>query len=275
MTIKETYHNFIASLSPLYEEREATSITRIVFEDAFKITNFERTESFEQNELKDEILKRLLTKEPIQYILGEGDFYGLKFKVSPAVLIPRQETEELIYQIIQNNKQQAVSILDIGTGSACIPLTLKKEMPKCQVVGIDVSEAALEIARQNARLLNIEVEFIQKDILTTTTLNQKWDVIVSNPPYIPYEEMKLMPDNVLEYEPHLALFVENEDSLIFYQKITNFAFENLNKNGQLYFECNEYNATEVLKFVEKKGFKNVLLIKDINGKDRIVKGVKL
>ncbi len=220
------------------------------------------------------ILNDLQLGKPIQYILSEAHFYGLVFKVNEHVLIPRPETEELVDWIIaDNNLQFAVSdikILDIGTGSGCIPVTLKKHLPQAQVSTLDVSAEAIAVARQNAMQNGVEVDFIEADILSFKS-ELKFDVIVSNPPYIRLLEQAEMHENVLANEPHLALFVSDEDPLIFYKAIANFAQTNLNPGGRLYFEINEYLGEETVDMLDDKGFKNIELRKDMQGKNRMVR----
>ncbi len=262
----------------IYEEREAESIARIVFEDAFQIHNFHRQDDLSSEYLTrlGEIEKRLLSHEPVQYILGLADFYGLKFKVNKHVLIPRQETEELVLWILEEGNKRVqkteIKVLDIGTGSGCIPITLKKKMPNWKIDALDVSEQALIIARENAERNNTEINFFQLDILNETLWNDldEYDIIVSNPPYIPENEEKLMPENVLKFEPHLALFVKDGNPLIFYEKIARFAVEKLNHRGELFFEVNEFNANQVLQIVENMNFAKTTLKQDLNGKFRMI-----
>jgi len=275
-SIKNTYQQFLKNISTQFEAREAISIARIVFEDAFKLFDYESSKAFIGTDILQEIEARLLKNEPVQYILGQADFYGLKLKVSPAVLIPRPETEELVYWILENKGIENPTILDIGTGSGCIPITLKKKMPQAKISAIDVSPTALDIARTNAALNKTKVSFILTDILEERlwSMLASFDIIVSNPPYIPQDERKLMPKQVLNYEPDLALFVENEQPLIFYIKIGQFALQHLNKGGQLYYECNEFNAKEVVELLEKMGFSKVELEKDLEGKERMIRALK-
>ncbi len=276
-TIKHTYQQFLRNLSNKFEHREAISIARIVFEDAFKLFDYESNKNFNGTTTLQEIEARLLNNEPVQYILGQADFYGLKFKVSPAVLVPRPETEELVYWILENQVKDNPTILDIGTGSGCIPITLKRKLPRADISAIDVSSTALDIAKANADLNKVAVSFILTDILEERLWSNlpSYDIIVSNPPYIPYREKPLMPKQVLDYEPELALFVENDHPLVFYKKIGLFALKHLNQGGQLYFECNEFNAEEVATLLEKMGFSKVELVKDMEGKERMVRAVKL
>lgn len=266
-------------MSVVYDAGEARSIARIVFEDALRVHDIQSKAplfSIQEEELHH-IQARLLQHEPIQYILEQADFYGLKFKVNRNVLIPRQETEELVYWILETIQKEIknanLKILDIGTGSGCIPITLKKKMPQLNVSAIDISTEALDVAKYNADLNKTSIEFIQSDILDPDQqqLLISYDVIVSNPPYIPLEERALLASNVTEFEPALALFVSDENPLIFYNTIAEFAKVHLNPNGYLFFECNEYNASEVIQLLENKLFMNIKLHKDINGKDRMIR----
>ena len=278
-TILNRYKDFISLLSPIYGEGEARSMGRIVFEDAFKIFDFSE-QTFPEVHLDRllEIQKRLLNQEPIQYILGQADFYGLKFKVDNRVLIPRPETEELVHWIIQHVKQskRKVSILDIGTGSGCIPITLKRNLPDCKVSACDISKDALAVAKENAQFNEVDIDFYRINILDQKEwINlPEFDIIVSNPPYIPFEEKVLMPKNVLEYEPELALFVENNEPLIFYQTIVELAMQKCKTNGLLYFEMNEYNANDVRDLMTNQGFDSVEIQKDLQDKNRMIRGYK-
>lgn len=218
------------------------------------------------------IIERLIKNEPIQYILGRAYFYDRPFKVSEHTLIPRQETEELVHLILTYVKgKQNLSILDIGTGTGCIPITLKLETPSHQVAAIDISQDALEIARGNARDLHTKVAFKQLDILEKEP-SKSYDVIISNPPYVLNSEKLAMKDNVLDYEPHLALFVENNNPLLFYKRITELSAQYLNPNGRLYFEINEQFGNQVVELLKEHSFNEVKLYQDLNGKDRFVSG---
>lgn len=229
-----------------------------------------------------QVLHRLKTGEPLQYVIGDTVFYGLTFKVSSAVLIPRPETEELVDWIIQRCTSDQFtppgngSILDIGTGSGCIAISLKKHLPNFSVSAIDVSKSALAVARGNALLNDAEVNFIHADILDYKS-TEKYDVIVSNPPYITRQEQQAMHKNVLENEPHLALFVSDERPLIFYEAIAEFALGNLNENGLLCFEINEHLGKQTVEMLVDKSFVNITLRKDMQGKDRMIlaSGMKL
>lgn len=278
MKVKDAYLNFCEKLSGIYENREARNISKIVFEDVFKISNFERQDQFlAENEVKiTEILQRLGKNEPVQYIIGEADFFGLKFKVDQNVLIPRPETEELVHWIKQDLKSRSgdgkLNILDIGTGTGCIPITLAHFLPHNDYLGIDVNKEILSIAKENALLNKASVNFMQFDILNRADWDRsiKFDVIISNPPYIPRSEQKKMSANVLDFEPHLALFVKNDDPLIFYKEIIYYATRHLNENGGLYFECNEFNASKIYDFGLENGFNKGFLEKDLQGKNRMI-----
>ena len=221
------------------------------------------------------ITKRLQNNEPIQYILGKTEFYGLNFKVSPAVLIPRPETEELIEWILLNTKTVNPHILDIGTGSGCIAIALAKLMRYATVDAWDISDGALKVAKENATANNVSVQFSKIDVLQAVLPNKHFDIIVSNPPYIKESEKEMMSKNVLDFEPHEALFVRNHEALIFYNRIAEIANKQLNKNGLLYFEINQANGLEVVQLLKEKNFVNVELKKDISGNDRMVRAMKV
>ena len=218
-------------------------------------------------------IKRLLTNEPIQHIIGETEFYGLSFLVNQDVLIPRPETEELIDFILSTTKNSAFTILDIGTGTGCIPITLKSNLPLTKVSAIDISEKALETAIKNARLNKVNVNFSHKDILTNNLTDlPQFDIIISNPPYVLESDKLKMNKNVLDFDPELALFVADENPLLFYKRITTLAVEKLNKNGRLFFEIHENFGKETKQLLINAGFTNVNIINDMQGKNRIVWG---
>lgn len=263
-----------------YDERELWNVFALIVE---KVTGeYPRSESDlkgreveeSANKTFNEYLFRLKQFEPVQYILEEAHFYGYDFFVNKDVLIPRPETEGLVHWVLSDHKGQEVSVLDIGTGSGCIPITIKKEAPQMKVSAYDVSVPALNVAMQNAKDLDAAVSFSKVDILSIDRdLKERWGVVVSNPPYILEKEMKEMRENVIDFEPHLALFVENDDPLIFYRHIARFSKVHLNDGGALYFECNTYNATEVAQMLDKEGFRSVEMRKDMQGKDRMVKAI--
>lgn len=215
------------------------------------------------------IIRELKEHKPIQYILEEADFYNLKFKVNEHVLIPRPETEELVDWIIRDNKNKSLKILDIGTGSGCIAISIKKNIKDADVYAMDISKDALAVAKENANKNGVEINFIPDDILKPKT-DATFDIIVSNPPYVKKEESKLMNKNVLDFEPHLALFVNDQDPLLFYKAIITFAKDHLSGAGSLYFEINESYGNEMEKLLSGEGF-NSILKKDLSGKDRMIK----
>lgn len=279
MLLKNYKTTFLQELSSLYDEQEIDSFFYIILE---KLHGFKRIDlALNPETVMDGIhLKQwknitsdLKTQKPIQYILGETEFYGLRFEVNENTLIPRQETEELVELIIKGKGKRdegKVSILDIGTGSGCIAISLAANIPNADVFAVDVSVNALATAKKNAEANKVKVDFILKDILKTDDLEQQFDIIVSNPPYVRNLEKAEIKPNVLAYEPHLALFVEDTDALLFYRKIAELGKKNLNPNGKLYFEINQYLGKETVELVESFGFKNVKLIKDIYNNDRIV-----
>ena len=217
-------------------------------------------------------IKDLLKDRPVQYIAGKSWFYGLEIGVREGVLIPRPETEELVDWIVKENSN-AQNIFEIGTGSGCIPLAIKSNLKNATVFAGDISEEALSIAKNNGEVLNLKVHFQKFDALNWQKFKfeQKFDVIVSNPPYIPNSDKALMHKNVLDFEPGLALFVANESPLVFYEKIADFALENLSESGALYYEIHERLGLETIKMLKGKGFSNVLLRQDLQGKDRMLK----
>jgi release factor glutamine methyltransferase len=281
MLLKEYRQEFIASLLPFFDEKEVESFFTIALEAFHKMSrvdlaldhNFEI--DAEQLSKWESVLGALKKQKPIQYIIGETAFFGLSFYVDENTLIPRPETEELVDWIInensKNQKFKNLKILDIGTGSGCIAIALAKNIPTAKVFAIDVCEKALAVAQKNALRNNVEIIFIQKNVLKTIHLEEQFDIIVSNPPYVRQLEKSEIHQNVLEYEPHLALFVENNDALLFYRKIADLAKKNLTRNGELYFEINQYLGKEMLELLEKKQFKNIKLKKDIYGNDRMTR----
>jgi release factor glutamine methyltransferase len=270
----------VTALIPRYGEGEARSIARIVLEDAFQVKAYSTWMLPDAEQPRfNQLLGMLLKGIPVQYAVGKADFFGLSFKVNSAVLIPRQETEELVdWALSILKKSNQPKVLDIGVGSGCIGITLKHRKRDVVLWGLEKSSEALEVARENARSLlgEQEVYFRQGDILAEAAeeLCQPWDLIVSNPPYIPREEAALLPEHVLLQEPSMALFVEGDDPLLFYRKISNFAVKWLQPEGCLLFECNEFNAKAVVKLLENNGFCEVELRKDLSGADRMVAGKK-
>jgi release factor glutamine methyltransferase len=285
MILKEFKLFFNEALSAIYPKTEIDSFFFILMEEKLQMQridtvlkpNFLITEK-NLIDLKT-IVKRLQQEEPIQYIIGNTEFYGLPFLVDKNTLIPRPETEELVtwvldeIKVLTNNKITELSILDIGTGTGCIPISLAKNLTSLNIFAIDISPEALLIAKQNAILNKVIIEFIELDILGAKSLPQKYDVIISNPPYVRELEKEEIKNNVLENEPHLALFVADENPLIFYNKIADLAKQQLSENGMLFFEINQYLGKETLNMLVKKGFKNIQLKKDLFGNDRMIKCV--
>lgn len=284
MLIKEYRTHFIETLLPIYDVGEIESFFYLILEDKHQLKRvdlaLQPNLNFNENEIKiwNSILEQLQKQIPVQYILGKTSFYGLDFFVNENVLIPRPETEELVEWIIKSQKlevrSQKFKILDIGTGSGCIAISLAKNIKNAQVFAIDVSDKALASARKNANLNEVDLTFIQKNILETIDLEQQFDIIVSNPPYVRNLEKAEIKKNVLDNEPHLALFVEDDDALIFYRKIANLSQKNLVENGQLYFEINQFLGKEMILLLEEMNFKNIELKQDIYGNDRMVFGRK-
>lgn len=281
MKVQELRKDFIDHLSQYYGKEEARSFFYLLTEKYLGLKrvqvalSLEKVISGRQLELFFEVRKRLAAQEPIQYILGETEFYGLTFLVNQHVLIPRQETEELVDWIItdihKTGQSKELKILDIGTGSGCIAISLAKNIPNADVYALDISAKALEIAKKNAKINEVNVDFVQSDILDIENLGKEFDIIVSNPPYVRELEKKEIMANVLENEPHLALFVPDTDPLIFYKKIATLAKKHLKPKGCLYFEINQYLGNEMVRMVEEMGYASVQLKKDINENNRMIK----
>ena len=281
MKIKQYRDQFIQALSPIHGEGEAESFFYLILEDKNQLKRIDLALQPDLVFTNDEILvwntflEQLKLEIPVQYLLGKTSFYGLDFIVNENVLIPRAETEELVEWIIETQKlkveNQKIKILDIGTGSGCIAISLAKNIPDAQVFAIDVSEKALATAKKNAIKNKVDVTFIHQNILETEDLGQQFDIIVSNPPYVRNLEKLEIKKNVLDNEPHLALFVDDTDALIFYKKIAELARKNLTQNGLLFFEINQYLGKEMIDLLQEMTFKNSELRKDIYGNDRMTK----
>lgn len=276
---KLLFQDFI-KLITIDEPREETeSIAYLVLEKLFSLSQTdilsEKTIDVSEKELNTliEITRRINQHEPVQYILGEAFFFGRKFSVNTTVLIPRPETEELVLTVLQSVKKSDLKILDIGTGSGCIPVTFALELPRAEVYATDVSEKALAVAKQNAAGLDAPVTFLLHDILQSAIPFSDLDVIVSNPPYVTLQEKAEMKSNVTEYEPHLALFTPENDPLIFYRAIAVKAKNALKRGGLLAVEINIKFASDVTHLFREAGFKDIVIIKDINRKERIVKAL--
>lgn len=278
MQIQQFKTTFFNELNNLYPETEIQSFFNLLVEFKLNLTRIEVAlqPDFEISKTDLELLQKALSDLkkyiPIQYIIGETEFYGLPFTVNKNVLIPRPETEELVDWIIKDWKNsKEIKILDIGTGSGCIPISLAKNLQNSEVYSIDISSEAIKTAKNNAGINNVSIHFTEADILNTTKLTNTFDVIVSNPPYVRELEKEQMQQNVLANEPHLALFVKDENPLLFYDKITDLAKSHLSKNGQLYFEINQYLGKETIELLKSKGFTTIELKKDIFGVDRMLK----
>ncbi|WP_420553215.1 peptide chain release factor N(5)-glutamine methyltransferase [Tenacibaculum aiptasiae] len=285
MELKEYKEQFIGKLIGTYPTTEIDTFFTYLVEEYLELQRIDiiMKPDFEIPTEKETVLnnalERLLNEEPIQYIIGHTEFFGLPFKVNNHTLIPRPETEELVEWIIQEvnsmrkefDSNKKLSILDIGTGSGCIPISLKKNLSNVDVTSIDISEKALETAKQNAKLNQVNVEFLEKDILNTNSLPKQYDIIVSNPPYVRNLEKVEIKNNVLQNEPHLALFVDDDNPLVFYEKIADLAKIHLTNNGLLFFEINQYLGQETLKMLEDKKFSTNELRKDIFNNDRMIK----
>lgn len=292
MTIKHYRDQFVQELTPLYDAGEAESFFYLILEAKHQLKRVDLALqpdlAFSESELKtwSSILEQLKKEIPVQYILGTTHFYGLEFEVNSNVLIPRPETEELVDWIVKSRNfgtkfnpevsgQKSIpkfrdKILDIGTGSGCIAISLAKNLPNAEVFALDVSDKALATAQKNAELNQVTIQFIHQSILEIDDLGQQFDLIVSNPPYVRHLEKQEIKKNVLDNEPHLALFVDDNNALIFYRKIAELAQKNLNPKGQLYFEINQYLGQETLDLLQEMGFKDTVLRKDIYGNDRMI-----
>ena len=283
MAAKTLFNHLISEITSVYEENEAKSIVYLLLEHYL---NLSKTDILLDNFVNQpfdfqDIIIRLKAQEPVQYIIGETEFYGRKFKVTPDTLIPRPETEELVQLVVSSwplavgsVAQSPISVLDLGTGSGCIAISLACELPNAQVYAYDISEKALKIAKENANRNNVNVIFEQLDILNFPPSSfPPFSIIVSNPPYVMNAEKSEMEQNVLDYEPHLALFVEDSDPLIFYKSIAEFAFKNLIINGLCIVEINQAFGLETAELFWNQGFRYIEVVKDMFGKDRMVKAV--
>ena len=283
MKLSQLKINFTTQLQGVYDREEIHSFFYILCDFFLQYSRFEVSMTLDtvvstKNITAFEMaLLRLKKQQPIQYIVGHTEFYGLTFKVNKHTLIPRPETEQLVDWIISNHKHQGsgLEILDIGTGSGCIAVALAKNFSKASISGLDISEKALEVAQENAIKNQVLVSFCQKDILETTALEKKYDVVVSNPPYVRQLEKKAMSANVLDNEPGGALFVPNEDPLLFYRKIAQLALVSLQEKGWLYFEINEYLSNEMDALLNEIGFVNIEIKKDFRAVPRMIKCQKL
>ena len=283
MKLSQLKINFTTVLQGVYDKEEVHCFFYILCDFFLQYSRFEVSMALDtivsakNITVFEKALLRLKKQEPIQYILGTTEFYGLTFKVNKHTLIPRPETEELVDWVLSNlhDQDSVLDIIDIGTGSGCIAISLAKNIPTAKVSGLDISEKALEVAQENAVKNQVLVSFCKKDILETTALKNKYDVMVSNPPYVRQLEKKAMNANVLDYEPGVALFVPNEDPLLFYRKIAQLAMVSLQTRGWLYFEINEYLSKEMDVLLKEIGFANIEIKKDFREVPRMIKCQKL
>ena len=284
ITIIGAFRKLANALQPVYDKREAENIADIVIEKLTglkridRILNQESSLSPEQEKKLEHYIAELLLHKPLQYIIQESWFYELPFFVNEHVLIPRPETEELVEWIVTDAKERLSppAILDIGTGSGCIPVALKKNILNAWLTAVDISEQALLVAKKNADNNNVTIDFLLVDILSQKKISSlpSFDIIVSNPPYIPVSDMVEMRENVVNYEPHLALFVENNDPLLFYRAISDFAVSHLATSGCIYVEIHEAMGEAVKKQFEVNGFSNTIIKKDMQGKYRMIRACR-
>jgi len=286
-TVKDVYKQYRQDLKRLYDVDESDVIATWVLTEVTGYSSA-KLKAFDDAELTTDhitamqtMLNRLKNGEPVQYVLGHTEFYGLTFKVNTSVLIPRPETEELVQWILNTVKAcnlPIASVLDVGTGSGCIAISLKKHLSTSKVYAVDISAAALSVASENAALNQTEIHFIEDDVTNIQQellLNNQFQIIVSNPPYVTPTDKTLMHTNVTHHEPHTALFVPEDDPLLFYKAITTYAISNLDDNGYLFFEINEAYGIQTIDLLQQHGFSDVELRKDFFGKDRMIKATKL
>ncbi len=279
---RQIFEQLYTEFLPIYGENEAKSLTFLLLEHFLGLskTDIVFNKKVEQVFDYQNVIERIKNQEPVQYVIGETEFYGRKFKVTPDTLIPRPETEELVHSVVsgvknEGKKPERLKILDIGTGSGCIAISLACELPQAEVYAYDISGNALKIAQENANRNQVNVKFEQRDILQFSEINpaEKFDIIVSNPPYVMDSEAKEMHKNVLDFEPHLALFVPDDNALIFYEAIVNFAVNHLKTRGLCIVEINQQLGLETAALFWNKGFSHTEVIKDLSGKDRFVRGI--
>lgn len=280
MKLKDIQKRFHKELETIFSKEEIDSMFFLLTEVYYKVSRLQLATdiSFTVDDDTDILnaLELLKQEKPIQYIIGETEFYGFPFVVNEHVLIPRPETEELVEWIVKHSIETSeINILDIGTGSGCIAVSLAKHFPKAKIYALDVSEKAIETAKHNAKINNVEVTFIEADILNIQSIEDlEFDIIVSNPPYVRDQEKLMMKPNVLDHEPHLALFVRDHDALKFYNAITQFALNNLVETGALFFEINEHLGKDMIDLLVSNNFSEIELKQDLFKKDRMIKGVK-
>ena len=274
--VRQIWQETAKQLEKVYDQREAKNISYLLFEDLLGAGKTDilagDTKELDEKQLVQAVA-RLLDHEPIQYVTGVSDFYGRKFSVEPGVLIPRPETEELVDLILKENKLKNPRIMDVGVGSGCIAITLSLESGG-EVFGTDLSDEALDISRKNADSLGANVTFFQHDILSKELPEKELDILVSNPPYIPQRERGQMNTNVTAHEPEQALFVPDDDPIIFYKRIAEMGLKSLNKSGRLYFEIHENFGAEIKDYLEQIGYSAVIIHQDMQGKDRMVSAAR-
>ena len=284
MTIRQAIEEIRRQLTGLYPDTEIESFTRILFRHFLEM-NPVQTRLYQDEELSvyierdfRETLDKLKNHEPLQYILGNTDFYGFLFELTPDVLIPRPETEELVHWIVHEYDRDAVlNVVDIGTGSGCIAVALAAIFPNAGVWAVDISKAALKVAKRNAKRNQVKIKFLLKDVLNDGMMgfeSNTLDLIVSNPPYVTQSEKQQMQPNVLEYEPHCALFTPGDDPFIFYKRIAEFGLKCLKEGGSVFFEINEAYSVETADILKQYGYSDIITRKDINGKWRMVSAKK-
>ncbi|CAG4988920.1 Release factor glutamine methyltransferase [Dyadobacter sp. CECT 9275] len=284
MTSARQLYQYIVKSIKVYPEKEAQAITFMLLEHYVRLRNIDVLvdRPIPENTAQPDwegIIERLNNNEPVQHIIGTTEFCGLEFRVSSSVLIPRPETEELVRMVTRDYAEpdKNIEILDIGTGSGCIAIVLARFLPHVTVHAWDVSDEALEVARENARQLIADVQFAKQDMLNVTFPlagnTQQFDCLVSNPPYVTYAEAEHMLPNVLRFEPHEALFVEDSDPLLFYKAIADFGKHHIKAGGKCYVEINEHFGLETKKVFDERGYKNVEILRDIHGKDRFVRAI--
>jgi len=275
---KEAYDFLLYQLTEYHDDREAKNILDIFYKDVMQIKQVHEVSEWSSDSQQKTFANgadRLLTGEPIQYIAGSTNFYGYDFKVNKSVLIPRPETEELVYWIVEDHKAltQQLDIIDIGCGSGCIAISIKLKMPKMRVFGVEKSLDALNVSRINARRHNVDLSLFRFDFLDSSFWHSmgKLDIIVSNPPYISVTEKDRMDESSLKFEPKEALFVDENSPLIFYRAIADFGLQALNKGGKIYVELNDIRSEETRQLFIEKGYSKAIIKKDLQGADRMLK----
>jgi release factor glutamine methyltransferase len=276
VSVKEIWDKTLIQLEQVYSSSEAKNVNRILFEDGLGVKQLDllmNTEiAIDETKLND-FIERLIQNEPIQYVTGLAYFYGREFMVRKGALIPRPDTEELVQLVVSENDISEPLVIDVGTGSGCIAISLALELSGSVVLGTDISKDALKIAKENALQHGINLEFIHHNILESDLPNSEIDILISNPPYIPSKESSVMSDNVLAYEPHIALFVPDEDPMLFYKQIATAGKKSLKKTGRLYFEIHEDHSKQIQELLHQLNYTNIQIFKDMQGKERMVRAI--